>query len=437
MNESTKPIIPANPPVETGAPAVQNEPRIYSAAQKWLLLATFVIGALWRVIWVGLSPQPWEGWYGMFWLVAMGIACLFLGRRCIKTRTAAAIGVAGVALCALQMYYGFGSALHCETVCSLYYLLLLSIPATMMLFLVFATCDVPLQREGIAATAVLRGAFVEPFTAIPDFFRATGSLFAAGTRGVWKRRLTGVAIAIPVAAGVTMLLMQADSNMNRLFTGLFANVALGEWLGHALATIVLAMLFYSLFFNAFWKPEHRRTPAYAPANWPGSTMAIIVLPLLAVYAMFLCLQFGYLFGGALPEELTYSEYARQGFAELNLVAVINFTLFGLYLRYTAPNRLRTLLCSLLLAATGLIVLSGIVRLLLYINAYGLTMMRILPLWLAVYLLALTCMSAVRLVKKNLPLVRVAGLTFLYWYVLLNLPNWAQIILRYNAVHGMG
>ena len=51
---------------------------------------------------------------------------------------------------------------------------------------------------------------------------------------------------------------------------------------------------------------------------------------------------------------------------------------------------------------------------------------------AALLCALLVLCAVRLKKTSLPLLRVGAMTLLLWYVCLNIPNWASIILRYNT-----
>ena len=289
---------------------------------------------------------------------------------------------------------------------------------------------------GAAAGLAVKSVFVFPFTGVPLFFRAIVSLFAGKMRGTWKRWLPGVAVGIPLAVGVTFLLTQADDAMSRLFSRLFTDIPVKRWIDSAVLTGVAAMFFYGPFERAARK-DLPAVPEATPASWPASTLAIVLLPSLAVYAVFAGLQFTYLFGGALPSALTYSEYARQGFTELNLVAAINFTLFGLVQRYARPHRVLTVLSALLLFATGSIVASCIVRLLLYIGAYGLTILRVLPMWLAVYLAALTLLCAVRLIRRSFPVLRTGGLLFLYWYVLLNVPDWNAVIAAYNALHGMG
>ena len=68
----------------------------------------------------------------------------------------------------------------------------------------------------------------------------------------------------------------------------------------------------------------------------GTTTTIVVLLMtLLVYALFCVVQFRFLFAGlfmngsiALPDGLTYSDYARNGFFQLLAVTAINLTIFA-------------------------------------------------------------------------------------------------------------
>ena len=53
------------------------------------------------------------------------------------------------------------------------------------------------------------------------------------------------------------------------------------------------------------------------------------MSVLAVYTIFIVIQFKYLFsGGVLPNGLNYSEYARRGFFELVVLSVLNIALIS-------------------------------------------------------------------------------------------------------------
>ena len=83
-------------------------------------------------------------------------------------------------------------------------------------------------------------------------------------------------------------------------------------------------------------------------------------------------------------------------------------------------------------STVLLLASAALRVLLYVGAYGLTMRRILSLWLMAYLAALSVLTAVRLVRERLPLVRIMGVALAFWFAALYAPDWYALISGYNA-----
>jgi hypothetical protein len=162
-------------------------------------------------------------------------------------------------------------------------------------------------------------------------------------------------------------------------------------------------------------------------------LAIVLISLLALYAVFCAVQFTYLFARAgLPNGMTYSEYAREGFAQTVAILGINLMLFGLSLRYGDKKRLLTALQGLLLLLTAMMLVSGYVRLWLYIEAYGLTWLRLLSGWFMVYLTAVLLLCAARLVRPKLALIAVCALMLLGWFAALGYANPDAIIGRVNA-----
>jgi hypothetical protein len=119
----------------------------------------------------------------------------------------------------------------------------------------------------------------------------------------------------------------------------------------------------------------------------------IVMVVDVLFATFVGLQLAYLFGGldtlALTG-LTYAEYARRGFFDLVIVAVLAGTLVvTLDLAVRRRTRLH-LACSLiLLGLTAVVLVSAFLRLRLYQDAYGWTELRFVVItaigWLAVAL----------------------------------------------------
>jgi len=127
-------------------------------------------------------------------------------------------------------------------------------------------------------------------------------------------------------------------------------------------------------------------PAATLPRIVGVTEAGTVLALVAVlFTTFVWMQFTYLFGGAAnirAAGFTYAEYARRGFFELIVVAVLSLGLVLALrelagLRGRACNRVFNALGTVIMALVLVMLASAFQRLRLYEAAYGYTLMRVL------------------------------------------------------------
>ena len=128
-----------------------------------------------------------------------------------------------------------------------------------------------------------------------------------------------------------------------------------------------------------------------PRRSPASTEALIVLGAVdLLFAVFVALQFTYLFGGGDTLAATgqpYSTYARRGYFELVAVVVLAGGLLMVGSALAARSRAFVISTLGLLGLTAFILVSAAVRLSLYLQAYGWTELRFYVLtsiaWLAV------------------------------------------------------
>jgi hypothetical protein len=132
--------------------------------------------------------------------------------------------------------------------------------------------------------------------------------------------------------------------------------------------------------------------------------ATILLVVDALFAVFVGLQLAYLFGGRdtlALSGITYAEYARRGFFELVIVAMLAGTLV-VALHAATDGRSRWLLgASLaLLGLTAIVLLSALLRLRLYQEAYGWTELRFVVLTAILWLGAALAIAAVLLVTDR-------------------------------------
>lgn len=217
-------------------------------------------------------------------------------------------------------------------------------------------------------------------THLGEPFRHLAALRRGGkqtTRSV----LLGIVIAVPLLWIVVSLLASADAAFGALIERIF-----GVWSVSKTVRTVIRAVFYTLipalvFYSAlaaqtersdFPTKEKRRASALVAITFTGA--------LAVVYAVFCGIQIAVLFAGdvsALPEGMTYAEYAREGFFQLLLVSGINVVLIiTAQRRFVSSKALRALLVFLT-ACTYLMEASSAMRMMLYVNAYGLTYLRLL------------------------------------------------------------
>lgn len=408
------------------------EKPIYTNAQKWLLLGALLLGIVFDV----LTRSTIDFVMPIFWLCYLVVYSILKWNAIRKNWQGSLLAAAAVVLCALDIvrstHLGMTSGDANDALLTLQWIDFAAVPAILMLHMVVTTYDIPLQREGAVIPAWFSGFFVKPFTAIGKCFGALAATLQAKRQGTARRILLGLAVGVPLMLLVLWLLIRADAVMAGMFTSLFDNLHLGELFSHVLLVLVVAILFYSFLYNAAWGKKTTLQQQHTP-TWETASMLTVLILLLCVYAVFCYVQFRYLFGGRLPAEYTYSEYARRGFSEICVVAVINFALLGMCIRYGKNSSALTVAKYLLLVSTAVLLASAILRLSLYIGAYGLTIFRILPMWFLGFLSMLTVLCAVRIVREKLPVLRIAGLAFIIWYVVLCAMPWARMIEQWNGL----
>ncbi|WP_073967415.1 DUF4153 domain-containing protein [Streptomyces sp. CB02460] len=220
----------------------------------------------------------------------------------------------------------------------------------------------------------------------------------SGSRGRFGVVFRSVAVAVVLVIVFGALFASADAAFADLLGNLTPDVSVGDgpW------RILLGLLGLLGALAAAYT-------AAAPVRWDGVTvrpgkargrlewaLPLVVLNLL--FAAFLTIQLTVLLGGydkvMAETDLSYSEYARQGFWQLLWATVLTLGVIALALRW-APRggtRDRTLVRGVLgtlCFLTLVVVASALRRMDLYVDAYGLTRLRIsvaaVELWLGVVL----------------------------------------------------
>ncbi|MFE5967789.1 DUF4153 domain-containing protein [Streptomyces sp. NPDC056463] len=247
---------------------------------------------------------------------------------------------------------------------------------------------------------------------------------ADGSRGRWGPAVRTVAVAVVLLVVFGALFAGADAAFADLLGALIPDISLEQ-----------APWRLSLFLLGLFGAIAVARTAAAPLRWdrmavrPGKARARLewALPLIVLnllFAAFNAVQLAVLFGGydkVLREtDLTYSEYARQGFWQLLMATLLTLVVIGLALRW-APRSdardhtlVRAVLGTLCLL-TLVVVASALRRMDLYVDAYGLTRLRIsvaaMEMWLGLVILLIMAAGifGARLLPRAVAVSAAAGM----------------------------
>ena len=194
--------------------------------------------------------------------------------------------------------------------------------------------------------------------------------------------IRGLLIALPLLVIFVVLFSSADAVFARRLEDLFGwELDLGDLGWRIVLAAVLAWIAAGgLALAASIAPSAPAPTSESSGPRIGTTEIVTVLLVLdALFAAFVVLQAVYLFGGIDTIQaagLTYAEYARRGFFELVVVAIIAGAVVIAADRL-ASQRSRALIGAAIGLAllTGVVLLSAASRLRLYQEAYGWTELR--------------------------------------------------------------
>ena len=311
----------------------------------------------------------------------------------------------------------------------------LVIPAVLMAHAQFAGGGYRLKDAGKVAVAWLSGWAIKPFSGIPAFFEVIGSLFSGGNKSTVKKASLGAGVTLLLLCILVPLLGSADRVFGYYLDQIVGSWNIGSFVAHTIVVSLALILFYSFLWNVGFGKQETAAPKRTLQIDPLIT-CIVLSAVTALYLLFCTVQFTYLFAGAgLPGGMTYSEYAREGFAQTVFVCTLNLLIFGVFLQFGVRNKAAFGLLAALLGLTGVMLLSGFVRLKLYIDTYGLTWLRLLSAWFVIYLAVVVICCGLRMLKEKLPVIAVCAMILLGWYVILGYANPDALIERYNQNHG--
>lgn len=262
----------------------------------------------------------------------------------------------------------------------------------------------------------------------------------------WIRVIKGIIMAVPILIIFSVLFSQADLAFSQ-FIKSFIDINISE--RTIQYTVLLAFAFVSAlsFLSYIFLPKESieiTTSENSPTTLrSGREIEILVfLSLIStLFFVFIGFQATYLFGGQeniINAGFTYAEYARRGFFELLAVAILSLLVLlasEKYSGYEFKKDKRFLVPALIMIVEVIVVMvSAFKRLLLYIDAYGVSELRFYVAGFIGLLLMLFIILAIKFIRSKPERFFTFGalLSIASFIIALNIVNPDAFIAGYNT-----
>lgn len=374
-------------------------------------------------------------------LLAATVCCTLFNAKCNKWNRSKVIRVALCIAFSLNVF-----------ICSNTLIQLLDIVFVILCLAFDKLCDSD-GKYGIGRklfiTDILSAVVIRPMSemgAAPSAVKQAASRTKGGKTA--QNLLLGLLIAIPSTAAVCGLLMSADDGFSEIMSSLLDNIAENVFVFIFQAAVSIPVGCY-----IFGMCIRSRRPSEPGADecamqqirglrfLPAAAGAASAVPVCMLYVIFFFSQVSYFlsaFASKLPGSFGYSEYARQGFFELCMVSVINLGIISavnLFCKYnedgSRPMCIKIISCILSIF-TLLLISTAVSKMVMYINVYGLTPLRVYTTWFMLLLAVVFAGIFLSLATAKINLPRLTVTAFTVMFALLSFCNAEGIIAGVNA-----
>ncbi len=248
--------------------------------------------------------------------------------------------------------------------------------------------------------------------------------------------LFGLVLSVPVLFVVIPLLASSDVVFENMINRMFSF----KWNENIPGIIFMMAAVFFVSYAFVLRLSDRMAVLEAPLTDKRTRNPIIAITvstvLLIIYGLYCAIQIVYLFMGygVLPEGYTYAEYVHEGFYQLVFVCIINLVLVLVCRKYSRDNIILKVMLSLISACTFIMIFSSAYRMMLYIEAYGLTFLRIYVLWALVVIgLAMTG-TCVYIYVSGMPFYKYSLTVLALTWMLFIFTGPDYRIAKYNLTH---
>ncbi len=273
-------------------------------------------------------------------------------------------------------------------------------------------------------------------TAFPCLPQSVGSIFKSSNSKL-RSVLLGLLCALPVLFVILPLLINSDAAFEGLILNLFGDLATAIFklvLGLAVTPLLIAYGF------GLAKTEKQNGGSFEAKGINTVGLCSFLSAISLCYLTYLFSQLAYFFSafsGILPDDFKVADYARRGFFEMVAIATINFLIVFLSLIFVEKKDGKTNIAVKLITAficlfTLIIAGTAISKMLLYIDSFGMTRLRILTTAFMLLLGVVFIALIFRCFIKKIPVLRVALVSAAVILLVLGFGNVDRLVAEYNV-----
>lgn len=298
--------------------------------------------------------------------------------------------------------------------------------------------------------AICKAIFEYPFSNFDTQASITSDSLSKSKAGSnAKYVIIGLLLTVPLTAVVAALLMSADDGVRRILSNIFNRIFSDE-IWNIILQLILAIPCSLYLFGMFYTNTHLNGLNTLDENRckqklfnmrfiSNLVVYTAVTPICILYVLFFISQGSYFlsaFTNSLPKGYTYADYARQGFFELFAVALINLGVLcfmSLFSKKAGREKTKALkFYSIIISVfTIILIATAMSKMVMYIDNYGLTELRLYTSWFMVLLAFTFVMIIVKQFRFDMQFARHFSVMFTIMFAILCFSRPEALIAKYN------
>ncbi len=396
-------------------PSILKPKRTYNNSDRFFAIAALIIGFLFLKNLIYAQPSFTVGLVGSAALTSLTVFNYYYCRKCGLRITFGRLCVF-IVFAILSVSCIFTNKLTLK--CLAYWFTILG-----NLYMVYISYG---ERRCSIVTDAAKAVFISPFETYGSLF---GALFYSGKNRFSHKRnnknigytIIGLLLSIPVAVVVLFILMSGDSRFMSIFERLditFFDSLIKNLFVFCFSVPIGMYIFGAIYSRRYKKLNQGVLNEITPINFrilPPAMCNAFLSPICLIYIAFIVTQISYLFStvsGIDTANFDYSSYAREGFFQLCVVAVINLIMAAIVIYFSKQENksvsfsVRAFLTAFSILTICLIV-TALVKMFMYIDMYGFTPLRVYTSVFMAYLFILFIILIIKQIKWKLSFTKCA------------------------------